>query len=104
MRSAVDTFLLGHLLGRYWNPARTPQRVDLDEARRVRRAMDQAILYAITTEGTPLALPEEPPVEDLRDAATRVTDGVLQRLAGTPGWLLARVEAAFDDVLLAARP
>lgn len=106
VRAAVDTFLLGHLLERYLETARTTRsvRVDLDEARRVRRAMDQAILYAITTEGTPLALPEEPPVEDLRDAATRVTDGVLQRLAGTPGWLLARVEAAFDDVLLAARP
>jgi hypothetical protein len=40
-----------------------------------------------------------PPQDDLRDDVTRFVDGVLISVAGLPGWLVKRVEAAFDDAM-----
>ncbi len=103
LRFGVSTFLLGHLLQRYLESARTDRsiRVDAEEARRVRRALDQAMLYAFTVEapGPDDAAPRPP--EDLRDATTQILDGLLIGLANVPSWLLRRVESSFDELVLA---
>lgn len=105
VRSALGTFVLGHLLQRYLDTARTTRaaRIDVDEARRVRRAIDQALLYALTTEAN--ASREDPPrpAEDLRDQTTQLVDGVLITMASLPGWLVRRLDAAFDEVLASVR-
>jgi uncharacterized protein (DUF697 family) len=105
VRSALGTFVLGHLLQRYLETARTQRsvRIDVEEARRVRRAIDQALLYALTTQPRPSR--EDPPIppEDLRDQSTQIIDGVLISVASLPGWLTRRLEAAFDEVLANVR-
>lgn len=105
VRSAIGTFVLGHLLQRYLETARTQRsvRIDVEEARRVRRAIDQALLYALTTQPRPSR--EDPPIppEDLRDQTTQVVDGVLISIASLPGWVTRRLEAAFDEVLTNVR-
>jgi len=105
VRSALGTFVLGHLLQRYLETARTARsvRIDVEEARRVRRAIDQALLYALTTDAH--ASREDPPFapEDLRDQGDQVVDGVLISIASVPGWLVRRLDAAFDEVLASVR-
>jgi hypothetical protein len=105
VRSALGTFVLGHLLQRYLETARTARaiRIDIEEARRVRRAIDQALLYALTTEARPSR--EDPPLspEDLREQNEQVVDGVLISIASMPGWLVRRLDAAFDEVLASVR-
>jgi uncharacterized protein (DUF697 family) len=105
VRSALGTWVLGHLLQRYLDTARTQRsvRIDVEEARRVRRAIDQALLYALTTEARPSR--EDPPIppEDLRDPRSQLVDGVLISVASLPGWLVRRLEAAFDEVLSSVR-
>lgn len=105
VRSAMGTFVLGHLLTRYLEIARTQRsvRIDVEEARRVRRAIDQAMLYALTTEARPSR--EDPPFppEDLREPNEQLVDGVLISIANMPGWLVRRLDAAFDEVLASVR-
>lgn len=105
VRSALGTWVLGHLLQRYLETARMQRaaRIDVEEARRVRRAIDQALLYALTTEARPSR--EDPPIppEDLRDQSAQLVDGVLISIASLPGWLVRRLEAAFDEVLSSVR-
>lgn len=104
-RTALGTFVLGHLLQRYLDTARTARsiRIDVDEARRVRRAIDQALVYALTTEGK--GSREAPPfaAEDLRDPTTQFVDGVFISIASAPGWLVRRLDAAFDETLASVR-
>lgn len=105
VRSALGTYVLGHLLQRYLETARTARavRIDVDEARRVRRAIDQALIYALTTdagvsrEGRPVSH------EDLRQGSDQLVDGVLISIASVPGWLVRRLDAAFDEVLSSVR-
>lgn len=105
VRSALGTWVLGHLLQRYLETARTQRsvRIDVEEARRVRRAIDQALLYALTTDARPSR--EDPPIppEDLRDQSSQIVDGVLISFASLPGWLARRLDAAFDEVLSSVR-
>ena len=105
VRSALGTYVLGHLLQRYLETARTARsvRIDIEEARRVRRAIDQAMIYALTTEARPSR--EDPPFapEDLREGNEQVVDGVLISIASMPGWLVRRLDAAFDEVLSSVR-
>ncbi|MBS2017576.1 MAG: hypothetical protein JST00_32145 [Deltaproteobacteria bacterium] len=105
VRSALGTWALGYLLARYLETARTQRstRIDVEEARRVRRAIDQAMLYALTTEPRPSR--EESPLspEDLREPNEQLIDGVLISIASMPGWLVRRLEAAFDEVLASVR-
>jgi uncharacterized protein (DUF697 family) len=105
VRAALGTFVLGHLLQRYLETARTTRaaRIDIDEARRIRRAMDQALLYALTTE--PRSSGDERPfaAEDLREGSDQLVDGVLISLANLPNWLVRRLDAAFDEVLASVR-
>lgn len=104
IRTALGTFVLGHLLQRYLDGARTVRavRIDVEEARKVRRAIDQALLYALTTE--PKTKEEVPiPPEDLRDQSTQIVDGVIISMANLPGWFVRRLDAAFDEVLTNVR-
>jgi hypothetical protein len=105
VRSALGTYVLGHLLQRYLETARTQRsvRIDVEEARRVRRAIDQALIYALTTEAG--ASREEPlrAPEDLREGSEQLVDGVLISIASMPGWLVRRLDAAFDEVLSTVR-
>jgi hypothetical protein len=101
VRTALETFVLGHLFARYLDRARTEHasRIDVAEARRVRRAIDQAVVHAFSAE-VHSALDEMPePAEELRDPITKFIDTALMTTAGLPGWIVRRVDAAFDDVL-----
>jgi len=100
MRGALSTFVLGHLLQRYLDGGRRERsvRIDFEEARALREAMDAALLLALTTSATDRDRPVFAP-EDLRDGTTQVIDGVLISIASAPGWLLKRLDAAFDEVL-----
>jgi uncharacterized protein (DUF697 family) len=105
VRSALGTYALGHLLQRYLETARTASsiRIDVEEARRVRRAIDQAIIYALTTEARPSREDAPHAPEDLRAQSEQIVDGVLISIASMPGWLVRRLEAAFDEVLASVR-
>lgn len=105
VRSALGTFVLGHLLARYLETARSVRsvRIDVEEARRVRRAIDQALVYALTTEGSRTSQAASTAIDDQREPTTRVVDGVLISLAGVPDWVVRRLDAAFDEVLASVR-
>jgi hypothetical protein len=101
VRSALGTFVLGHLVQRYLDTARTARsiRIDIEEARRLRRAIDQALIQAITTAGKGAREDKPFPPEDFRDPTTQLVDGVFITVASAPGWLVRRLEAAFDETL-----
>jgi hypothetical protein len=96
---ALRTFALGHLFDRYLERARAERavRIDIDEARHVRRAIDGALARAITVQVAPV---EEPTViDDQRDPTTALVDALLGIAAGVPERLLRRLEVAFDELL-----
>jgi len=101
VRGALMTFVLGHCLQRYLDGMRRARsvRIDYDEAKALREAIDAALILALTTDGGVGRdrMPFAP--EDLRDGTTQVIDGVFISLASAPGWLLRRLDAAFDEVL-----
>jgi hypothetical protein len=101
VRSGVETFVLGHLFARYLEGARTERaaRIDVEEARLVRRAIDRAITLVVSPEVHAHVEMAPPPVEELRDPVTKVVDGVLMTFASAPEWVLRRLEAAFDEAL-----
>jgi hypothetical protein len=99
VRNAVQTYVLGRLFDRYLQHGRTDRavRVDAGEARRVRKAIDDALLRTLSVE---VPRREEPTViDDQRDATTAFVDGLLGLVAGTPSRLGDRLDAAFDDRL-----
>jgi hypothetical protein len=99
LRDAVRTFALGHLFDRYLAALRTERavRIDVEEAKRVRRAIDGAFARAITLAPEPV---EEPtPVDDQRDAMTALLDGLFSLAAGVPDRLVRRLDLAFDELL-----
>ena len=99
LRHAFGTYLLGHLFDRYLELARTERavRIDVEEARRVRLAIDGALLRALTVVTAPI---EEPTViDDQRDTAAVFVDAVLGLAAGVPARLMSRLEVAFDELL-----
>jgi hypothetical protein len=103
-RSALQTYVLGHLFDRYIEISRTERepRIEVEEARRVRLAIDSALVRAVTItaeaarKGSAIADAEE------RDAVTALVDTLLGAAAGLPERLLLRIDAAFDDLLLHA--
>jgi hypothetical protein len=101
VRAALETFMLGHLFHRYLAIARSDRsvRIDVTEARRVRQAIDRSMLHAFA--GEVRGEPEEPGAspDDMRDAGTQLFDSVIIGVAGIPGFLVRRVDAAFDDLL-----
>jgi hypothetical protein len=105
VRAGLETFVLGHLLARYLDGERTTRaaRIDVEEARQLRRAIDRALLLVVSPEvHAPLTLQPRPP-EELRDAVTQLVDGVLMGFASAPEWLLRRLEAAFDEAVARER-
>lgn len=103
LRDAVRTFALGHLFDRYLATLRTERavRIDVEEARLVRRAIDGAFARAITLAPEPI---EEPtPVDDQRDAMTALLDGLFSLAAGVPDRLVRRLDLAFDELVGASR-
>lgn len=105
IRSALGTFVLGHLVERYIDTARKSRsiRIDVDEALRLRRAIDQALIQALTTEGKDAREDKPFPPEDLRDSTTQIVDGLFITVASAPGWLVRRLDAAFDETLASQR-
>ena len=101
IRSGLETFVLGHLFARYLESSRTERaaRIDIEEARELRRAIDRALVLAMSPEvhGAIDVAPRAP--EELRDTVTQVVDGVLMTFASAPEWMLRRIEAAFDDAV-----
>jgi hypothetical protein len=100
---ALRTYALGALLDRYLTrrPEGAPARIEQEEALRVRRAIDGAILRILDT---PAAGAEAPhlPEEDARDPTTAAVDGFLGAAAGLPSQMARRLEAAFDALLSAS--
>src|SRR5271163_1924240 len=79
IRSGLETFVLGHLFARYLDGLRTERaaRIEVQEAREVRRAIDRALLLSVSPE---LHAPHDAApraTEELRDTFTQVVDGVL---------------------------
>lgn len=105
IRSAVGTFVLGHLFHRYLDLARAVRsvRMDVEEARKVRRAIDQALVYALTTDAKPSRESAPFAPEDLREQSTAIVDGVIIGIASLPDWVVRRLDAAFDEVLANVR-
>jgi len=101
-RAALQTYVLGHLFDRYIEVARIERgpRVEVEEARRVRLAIDSALVRAVTVAAE--AARKTSPTEDERDAVTALVDSLLGAAAGIPERLLLRIDAAFDDLLLHA--
>ena len=103
VRDALETFVLGYLFDRYLELARSERavRIDVEEARRVRQAIDRALVHALTSDPKDERVAVAP--EELRDGFTQLVDGVLARTAGVPSWLVRRIDAAFDELLPHAR-
>jgi len=101
VRSAAQTFALGHLLDRYIATARRERavRIDREEARRVRRAIDHAVINTLRSDLHPAAAPSAAPIEDLRDQVTQILDGIVIAAAGIPDWMVRRLDAAFDEAI-----
>jgi hypothetical protein len=100
VRTALDTFVLGHLFARYLSSRRdVTLRIEQDEAETLRNLIDRALLQTLTSgvELEPLPLLAAP--EELRDEVTRAVDGVLIATATVPSWLMRRLDAAFDELL-----
>jgi hypothetical protein len=94
------TYILGRLFFRYVSELREDPtvRIDADEARKVRKAMEQAVFRAFSTAAESEHLePIEP--EDVRDEVTKLTDGLIATAASLPSWLTRRLDAAFDASL-----
>ncbi len=102
-RSALRTYTLGYLFDRYLDISRVERavRIDVEEARRVRLAIDGALSRALTVQAT--TKPEPAAIDDQRDAVTALVDGLLGAAAGVPERLVQRLDAAFDDLLTHAR-
>ncbi len=105
IRGALETYVLGYLFDRYL--ARSEEtgrmRVDGEEARAVRRAIEQAILQVVSPERG-LEWPSNPlPPEESRDEITQALDGILSATTTIPSWLLQRLATAFDEAVASPR-
>jgi hypothetical protein len=102
MTGALRTYVLGHLFDRYLARARTrpSDRVDFEEARRVRTAIDEAFTRVLTLAAR-APVPRDPPsaagVGDLRDPTTAFVDSVIRFGVGIPSAFATRLDAAFDE-------
>lgn len=97
----LEVYALGKLLDRYIERVRTSGsvRIDVEEATRVRDAIDRAVLRSISPALQPSAAMLPRSVEDVRSEVTRVLDAVILTSASLPGYIERRLEAAFDEVV-----
>ena len=68
------------------------------EARKLRKAIDAAILGVLRTPARKEVLEYGQP-EELRDQVTQAVDGAITLVAGMPSWVVRRLEAAFDEAI-----
>jgi hypothetical protein len=102
---ALRTYVLGHLFDRHLARRRSGSdrrsvRIDADEARRVRAAIDAAFTRVVTLSASAPAPSEPRPagaVDDQRDSATALVDTVIGFTAGIPSLFSRRLDAAFDE-------
>lgn len=96
----VEVYALGLLLDRYIERVRAPGavRIDVEEARRVRDAIDRAVLHSLSPALQPSATTMRGVVDDLRTPLTRWVDTVLLTSASLPSYFERRLLAAFDEV------
>jgi plasmid stability protein len=96
---AIRTYVLGHLFDRYLQVVRVERavRIDADEARQVREAVEKALVRALTLESQPA--PEPASIDDHRDPVTALVDAAFARAAGIPERLAQRLDSAFDEAL-----
>lgn len=92
------TYILGRLFFRYVSEIRDDRtvRIDAEEARTIRKAMEQAIFRAASTPASADHVEATEP-EDVRDEITKLTDGLLATAASLPSWFTRRLDAAFDS-------
>jgi hypothetical protein len=103
LSGALRIYALGRLLDRYLERHRGAEagRIEVDEARRVRRAIDAAFMHALRVSPEAEAIP--PLVEDARDSATAFLDSLLGFAAGLPSRFVRHIDAAFDETIADAR-
>src|ERR1700728_1146174 len=79
IRGGLETFILGHLFARYLERTRTERaaRIDVEEAREPRRAIDRAVLLVVSPEVHSHVDAAPRPPEELRGTVTQLVDGVL---------------------------
>jgi hypothetical protein len=101
--SWIEVYALGLLFDRYLAQVRHagPVRISWAEAGQARTLIDAAVARsfspALRADFGPSREGLVPP-EELRDTATRFSDGLLLALATVPARLRARLEAAFDAI------
>ena len=98
-RDALTTYVLGRLFDRYLSRARSGRaiRIDVDEARAVRKAIDRALIHALSTDTKRADVTAAP--EELRDGITQFVDSVIGATAGVPEFLIRRIDTAFDGLI-----
>jgi hypothetical protein len=102
----LEIYALGLLFERYLTAFRQSQtlRIDLDEARALRTAIDRATARVLSLSLRSARASHRGTVEELRDLPTRVSDAVLIGLASGPSYLRRRLETAFDHALQDSPP
>jgi hypothetical protein len=97
----LEIYALGLLLERYVTRVRQTGalRMHHEEAKRVRDAVDRALLRAFSPSLQPSITTINEASEDLRDEFTRWIDALLLTSAALPSYLERRLEAAFDEIV-----
>jgi hypothetical protein len=96
----LEVYALGILLDRYIQRVRASGsvRIDIKEAKRVRDAIDKAVLRSLSPALAPSSTTLRRGAEDLRGEVTRWTDALLLTGASLPGYIERRLHAAFDEI------
>lgn len=105
VRSAIYTFVLGHVFERYMETARISRavRIDAEEARLIKKAVERALLAVATVKSESPWKDRIDAPEELRNDTTRLVDGVILSVVSLPGWLVSRLDSAFDDAWSSVR-
>jgi len=96
----LEVYALGLLLDRYIDRIRASGsvRIDVEEATRVRDAIDKAVFHALSPALVPSSTTLRRGAEDLRGELTRWTDALLLTGASLPSYIERRLHAAFDEI------
>ena len=96
----LEVYALGLLFDRYLAKVRASNtvRIEVVEAKRIAALIERSLrkAFSLRTQAPPGA-PVATPVEDARDPATRLLDGILLGLAAVPHSAQRRLESAFDE-------
>ncbi|WP_242515589.1 hypothetical protein [Sorangium cellulosum] len=102
----LEVYALGHLLNRYLTRVRKSGavRVQADEARRIRDAIDRAVRRSLSPALRPSLTILPGGAEDLRDEFTRWIDTFLLAGAAVPEYIERRLDVAFDEIVATGSP